>query len=162
MPAIENVNTPIPVETPESEDSILASTMAKECLKIVDTYRKGPRKPIGKASAIHEITGTLTAATPQLTEDELNDALGTYLKIIEQHDRAVMHAMASANEERSETERETPIGSKRGATPGADDGPSKKPKTDDSDFPWVVRGQLGQYKLSPSLEATLTLLRAFA
>jgi hypothetical protein len=136
--------------------------VGKNCEACIDKYRKGGRKPIERVATISDIVSFLTGSTPELSDDELNDALGAYLKIIEQHDRSVEAASRAAPSGRSETADESRAGSKRASTPGENEGVSKKSRSDDSDFPWVVRGLLTGGKLSESLEATLTLLRAFA
>ncbi|KIM77760.1 hypothetical protein PILCRDRAFT_37747, partial [Piloderma croceum F 1598] len=38
----------------------------------------------------------------------------------------------------------------------------KKPKQDDTDFPWAIREHISDYHLGDSLESTLKLLRIFA
>jgi hypothetical protein len=137
--------------------------VGKKCHDAIEKYRKSGRTPIEKVEAISNIASYLSATAPHLTEGELNDSLGTYLKIIEQHDRSVKAAADSVGTAtRSETAGDTPVRSKQAASPGGNEGPSKKAKSDDTDFPWIVRGDLSGCKLSESLETTLTLLRAFA
>jgi len=80
MPGNDEVRTPIPAEGLQTKST---SQMAEKCLESISAYRKGPRSPLAKATAIQEITTALTSATPELTEAEINDALGSYLGIIE-------------------------------------------------------------------------------
>jgi hypothetical protein len=156
----ENVElgTPIADQGPLSES---ASQVAKKCLDIIEEYRKGDSTPLSKAAAIGRITDILTSISPQLTESETNDSLGSYLRIIDQHDRIQITASENGLG-RSETADELSTGAKR---PGSPDGaePSKRQKNDDKDFPWVVREDLGlNHVLSNDLQKTLELLRTYA
>jgi hypothetical protein len=64
--------------------------MAEKCLELIDTYHKGSRTPLDKAATIQDITTVLTSGMPQqFPKLEVNDALGLYLRIIEQHNKSV-------------------------------------------------------------------------
>ena len=157
----------VAVETPNSQtepsaEDVSTSQVAQECLKIIEAYRKSGRKPSDRASRTRELISTLTSSTPELSESEFNDSLGAYLSMLEQHDHSIRHAEGSQRPEDPETEEDTPVRSKRAASPGSADGTGKKQKQDDSDFPWVVREQLSEFQLEGSLEKTLKLLRIFA
>jgi hypothetical protein len=151
-----------PFISAESQASSSASQVGKKCNACIEKYRRSGRKPVERVGAISDIVSYLTASTPELTDDELNDALGSYLKILDQHDRSIEASSGAIPPARSETADDAPTGSKRAATPGENEGFVKKPRSDDTDFPWVVRAQLTQGKLSQSLETSLTLLRAFS
>jgi hypothetical protein len=94
-------------ETPNSlEES--TSHMVEKCLEIIDAYRKGSRTPLIKAATIQNIATALTSGTPQqFPELEVNDALRSYLRIIEQHNKSI-----EATESRFETADERNVGSK--------------------------------------------------
>ena len=135
--------------------------MVKKCLDIVGEYRKGDGTPLSKAATISKIADALTSISPELSEREANDSLGSYLSIIDQHDRTQI-AAGENGAGRSQTADESGIGSKRGGSPGGAE-PSKRQKNDDKDFPWVVREDLGlNLVLSDDLQKTLELLRAYA
>jgi len=85
-----------------------ASHMAQKCLEFIEVYHKGSRTPLAKAAAIQDIMDTLTSGMPeQFSEAEVNDALKSYLKIIEQYDASIEAAAA-----RTETADEPEAGSK--------------------------------------------------
>jgi hypothetical protein len=160
--SMDMTDTPILGQSQPDEQPSPSSQVSKKCLDHVEKYRKGARKPVDKAATIQNIVSLLAGTTPELTEDELNDSLGTYLKILEQQDQAIVDAMTSGEPLRPETVDVTPIGSKRAASPGQQTTTGKKQKQDDSNFPWVVRERLSDSKLCESLESTLALLRVFA
>ena len=64
------------------------SRMARKCLKIIETYRRGTRDPLSKATAIQGITSLLTSAADELSESEINDTLGLYFKILKQYNKS--------------------------------------------------------------------------
>jgi hypothetical protein len=120
----------------ETPDSLGESTLhvAKKCLKLVDTYRKGSRIPLEKAAAIRDITTALTSGTPQqFPESEVNNALGSYLRIIEQHDKSVEVAAS-----RSDTADEHSVGSKRAGSLEPVVSTGKRQKLDETEFPWSI------------------------
>jgi len=135
--------------------------MVKKCLDIIEEYRRGDCTPLSKAATIGKITDILTSVSPQLTESETNDSLGSYLGIIDQHDR-IRDAARENGPGRSETADESGIGTKRPVSPDGTE-PSKRQKNDDKDFPWVVREDLGlNLILSNELQKTLELLRTYS
>jgi hypothetical protein len=71
--------------------------VAKKCLEIIKTYRRGSGTPLSKSAVIQDVTATLTSTTYQFTETEINDALGSYLKIINQCDRSIEAASDQNN-----------------------------------------------------------------
>ena len=81
MPDVE-VTAPIPVGDPATE---YALQVAEKCLEIIETYRKGSRTALCRVAAIQGITTLLTSGTDELTETEINDALGSYLRILKWH-----------------------------------------------------------------------------
>jgi hypothetical protein len=82
--------------------------MAEKCLQLIKNYHKGSRTPLDKAAAIRNITAMLTSgSSQQFLESEMNDALGSYLQIIEEHDKSIV-----AIESRSATADEQGTGSK--------------------------------------------------
>jgi hypothetical protein len=106
---LENVvgtETPDPLGEP-------ALQMAQKCLGLIKTYHKGARTPLHKSAIIQDITTSLTSGTPQqFFESEVNDTLGSYLKIIDQHDRSIESASS-----RSEMINEPSVGSKWTGSP---------------------------------------------
>jgi hypothetical protein len=118
--------------------------MGKKCLDIIEAYRKGPRTPLANAAVIRDVTATLTTATPQFSEAEINDALGSYLRIIIQHDKSIEAAAQGSNGEAngSETIDEPSLTSKRALSPDAAAGTGKRQKPDEADFPWSIREDL--------------------
>jgi hypothetical protein len=153
-------------ETPISSQGPIPDTestpqVGKACLDIIEAYRKGSCNPLDKASAIGKIAETLTSTAPKLTETEVNDSLGTYLQIIEQHERSLEAARINGTE-RSETADISRSGTKRASSPEDSLGTSKKQKADEGDFPWVARESISGIGLSDDLQRTLELLRVYA
>ena len=156
------VQTPITETAQSASESVPSSEVGKECLDIIETYRRGVRTLSEKTKSIREIVLALTTATPELTSSECDDALETYLRILEQH--STLNDSRDSTPEPTQTQErdQLPQGIKRGKSPGTTDESSKKQKQDDSDFPWTVREQLSESGLGDNLEATLKLLKAFA
>ena len=149
-------------QTQSSAGDESASQVARECLKIVEDFRKSARRSIDKASATRDLIDTLASSTPELAELEFNDALGTYQSMLEQHSLSVGGIGRGQGDQDHETEEDPPTGGKRGATPGASDGTGKRQKQDDTEFPWVIREHLSDVQLEGSLGSTLKLLKIFA
>ena len=76
----------IPTGTPQTESP---SQMAKKCLKIIEKYQTGTWTPLSKVMAIQGITSLLTSGAGELSETEVNDTLGLYLRILKQHDKSI-------------------------------------------------------------------------
>ncbi|KIM81521.1 hypothetical protein PILCRDRAFT_787250 [Piloderma croceum F 1598] len=144
----ESISTPN-AETLEegSTATIPESQMAKACLDTIEAYRKSGRQPVDKATATRGLVASLSSAMVELSESELNDSLGVYLVMLEQHDNSVADAHSEGGSRDTETQENANIGSKRAASPDSQTGTGKKQKQDDSDFPWI---------------STLKLLRVFA
>jgi hypothetical protein len=159
----ESVSTP-DAETLEegSTATVPESQMAKACLDTIKAYRKSGRQPGDKATATQALITSLSSAMVKLSESELNDSLGVYLVMLEQHDNSIADARSEEESRDTEMQENTNIGSKRAASPGSQTGTGKKQKQDDSEFPWVVREELTDRRLNGSLESTLKLLRVFA
>ena len=148
--------------TQSSTEDESTSQVAKECLKIIKDFRKSARRSIDKASATRDLIDALASSTPELTEPEFNDMLGTYQSMLEQHNLSIGSVGRDQGDQDHETEEDTLAGGKRGASPGAPDGTGKRQKQDDTEFPWVVREQLSDVQLEGSLRTTLKLLKIFA
>jgi hypothetical protein len=149
-----------PSRAPQDET---ASQVAKKCLEIIEIYRKGPHTPLTKASVIHDITTTLTATATQFTESDINDALGSYLGIINQCDATEIIAGGDNGEtERSRTLDEPQGAHKRVLSPEPVIGASKRHRLDESEFPWAVRESLSEPGLCDELRRTLELLRIYS
>jgi hypothetical protein len=71
--------------------------VAKKCLEIIETHWKGPQTPLAKVAVICDVTTTLTSTTPQFAKTKVNNALGSYLKIISQCDQSGQAASGSGN-----------------------------------------------------------------
>jgi len=149
-------------ETGQSSEDVPTSEVAKKCLDLVETYRRSERKSSNKAGSTREIITALAATMPELSKIEFNDSLGTYLSMLEQHDQSIADSWDGERERGPETEENVALGSKRAASLGTSNATGKKPKQDDTDFPWTVREQISDCHLGDSLESTLKLLRAFA
>ena len=100
--------------------------MAKKCPNSIEIYKKGPRTHLPKVAIIQDVTSTLTAATLQFTETEINDALGSYLKIIAQCDESIEAASAQAGVSNSETLEESSVFPKRVLSPEPATGTGKR------------------------------------
>ena len=149
-------------QTEQTAEGISSSQVAKECLKCVEDYRRSSRKSSDKACATRDIIDALSSSTPELAEHEFNDSLGTYLSMLEQHDRGIGDTGGDRDDANYEAEESHLVRGKRGASPGAPEGIGKRQKQDDTDFPWVVRERLSDTKLGGSLGKTLGLLKIFA
>ena len=69
--------------------------MVQKCLKFIEVYHKGSRTPLARAAAIRDIMEPLISGMPErFSKTEVNDALESYLKIIEQHDASIEAATA--------------------------------------------------------------------
>ena len=100
----------------------------------------------------------LTSRLPQqFPESEVNDTLGTYLRIIKQHNKLITTA-----ETRSETLNENNSGSKQAGSFEPDTSTGKCQMSDDSDFPWRIREGLLGPGICEDLQKTLELLRIYA
>ena len=116
MPDVKD-RSPIVTGAPQTKPP---SQMAKKCLEIIEKYRTGTRTPLSKVTAIQGITSLLTSGMDELLETEINDALGSYLRIIAQHDESINVAEQNASNggvDRSETADEPSLGSKRPGSP---------------------------------------------
>ena len=104
-------NEDVGIETPNSDQGPLSestSQMVKKCLDIIEEYRRGDCAPLSKVATIGKITDILTSVSPRLTEIETNDSLGSYLGIIDQHDR-IRDAARENGPGRSETDRKSVV-----------------------------------------------------
>ena len=124
----DTIETPNPTE---GSKAVSVSQMAKKCLNFIDAYQKGPQTPLSKAVTIGDITVALTTAMPEFSESNINDALGSYLEIIEQHDKLI----AAAGEN------------------GGEPGGAKTPEgPDEANFPWTVQENISGPGLSDELQ----------
>src|SRR5882762_4022598 len=109
-------------------------------------HQRSAKNPLDRAKSIQEIICALTTATPELTRPECDDALGTYLRMLEQHGSddpfGVEEDLRRSRD--SEEEKNPRYGAKRAASLGAEVRATKKPKQDDSDFLWTVHEQLSE------------------
>jgi len=161
MPDVE-VRSPISTGATQTK---FPSQMAKKCLEIIEKYRTGTRTALSKVTAIQEISSTVTSGADELSEAEVDDALGSYLRIIEQHDKSIDVAARNASNggtDRSETTDEPSLGSKRPGSPEPVTGATKRQKPDETDFPWSIRESLSGAGLCDDLQRTLDLLRVYA
>ena len=145
-------------EGPLSEST---SQMAKKCLDIIEEFRRGSCTALDRADVIGKIAGILTSAMPELPEPEVNDALGSYLSIVEQHVQN-LDSERDRGLNRIESDDEPGTGDKRGGSPETGLCAGKKSKIDDGEFPWVVRENLTGVGLSDDLQKTLESLRTYA
>lgn len=144
--------------------------MAKECLNIIEIYRKGTRTPLAKADVIRDITTALTTTTPQFAEADINDALGSYLHIIQQCDPPVQavepagsaEQRASGASDEAGTLDEPLVGAKRTQSPEPAAGSRKRPRSDETEYPWTIRENISGPELCNDLRRTLELLRTYA
>ena len=149
-------------QTESSAGDVPASQVAKECLKLIEDYRKSSHRSSDKASTTRDLIELIATSTLELSKVEFNDSLGTYLSMLEQHDCGIDDA-AGIQRNGDHEEEEGPLDRrKRGASPGAPDGSGKKQKQDDTDFPWVIREKYSDGPLDGSLAKTLKVLKAFA
>src|ERR1700729_3423834 len=146
-------------ETEQSTSMVPTSQVAKKCLNVIEAYRKSGRD---KAVLTCKILSALADTMPLLSESELNDMFGTYLSILEQHDRSIADAQDRNVSGDIEEEEDPTLGTKQAASLGPTNGTGKKQKQDDTDFPWVIREHLSDYQLGDSLRSMLKLLRIFA
>ena len=79
--------------------------------------RKSERTSSNKASATRELIATLATSTSELSDSEINDSLGTYLSMLEQH-RVIADSRTRQEPDDPEAEEISPLGSKRAASPG--------------------------------------------
>jgi hypothetical protein len=99
---------------------------------------------------------------PELTEGKVDDTLGMYLAMLRQHDQAVVSATGNRHSKQLEMVDKSGAGTKWAASLGTSIRIAKRPKSDNSDFPWVVHVQLSDCRLPKSLKTMLTLLQAFS
>jgi hypothetical protein len=151
-------NTPTLVTGPLS---VSASQVGKKCLDVVGVFRNGGCTALDKATCIQQVADILTSTTPQLSEAEVNDALGSYLEIIEQHLRTLQSGRSIGLSQPGAAD-EPSTGDKRGTTPECEVRTSKRAKVDEGEFPWIIRESLSGVELSDDLKKTLELLRTYA
>ena len=135
--------------------------MAKKCLDILEEFRRGGCTALDRVSVIGRIAEILTSATPVLPESEVNDALGSYLNIVEQHVQN-LNSDCDRRLSRIEPDDEPGTGDKRDGSPGTGYCAGKKPKIDDGEFPWVIHKNHTRAGLSNDLHKTLENLRTYA
>src|SRR6266436_103100 len=70
----ETNKTPISATAQSSSAAISASEVGKECLDIIEAFRRSERNPLDKTKSIHEPIFTLTTVAPELTGPKCNDA----------------------------------------------------------------------------------------
>jgi hypothetical protein len=156
--------TPISGTMGSSSVSIPPSEMAQECLRIIEEFRRGERTSIDKAGAIRELVLALTTGMDELTSLECDDALGMYLRMLDQQsdDYALFRTQGEANDFETEENTRALPRNKRAASPEMTDESPKRQKQDENDFPWTIREQVSDGKLGDSLERMLKLLKIFA
>jgi hypothetical protein len=153
------VTAPIPTGDPETEHT---SQVAEKCLEIIETYRKGPWTTLCRVTAIQGITSLLTSGMDELTETEINDTLGLYLRILEQHSNVGEWNRSNKGADRSETADEPSAGSKHLGSPNPVAGTTKRQKADETEFPWSICKNLSRAGLCDDLQRTLDLPRVYA
>jgi hypothetical protein len=84
----DNVPTETPTETPNTQTQQLnkdvsAPHVAQDCLEIIEEYRKSERNGTAKAGATCGLVSALASTTPELTEQEFDDSLASYLSMLE-------------------------------------------------------------------------------
>ena len=103
-----NVPNEIPSETPNTQTqqtgNVPTPNMVKECLKIVEEYRRSEWDGTSKAGVTHGLILTLASTMPELTNQEFNDSPTSYLLMLEQHDHSVQEAGGNQGEENCKTE----------------------------------------------------------
>ena len=82
MTADDTDNAPTLIMGPLSES---ASHVGKKCFDVIGDFCKGGGTALDKATCIQQVADILTSTMSQLSEAKVNNALGLYLKIIEQH-----------------------------------------------------------------------------
>jgi hypothetical protein len=133
-----------------------------KCLDFVKNYRRGARTPLAKASTIHKISTALSSGATKFTDAEINEALGSYLKIIEQCDQSAEAAARTCGDDdsrgsRSETIEDPPAGSKCPGSQYTLEGPGKRQRGEEAEYSWTISG-LG---LCDELQKTLDLLKLY-
>ena len=78
--------TETPNSQTESSEGVSESEVAKKCLDVVEAYRRSEHKSSDKAVATRDLVAAVSASTPELSDPEFNDSLGSYLTMLEQHD----------------------------------------------------------------------------
>ena len=96
-----------------------------------------------------------------LPKSKVNDALGSYLNIVEQHVQN-LDSDRDRRLKRIEPDDEPGTGDKQDGSPGAGHRVGKKPKIDDGEFPWVIHENLTGAGLSDDLHKTFENLRTYA
>ena len=100
--------------------------MGKKCLNIIEIYRKGGQKLMDKVLLIAELLSALATTTPELSDSKLDDSLGSYLDMLEQHDRSVAAAFERTDRRVNETEEDTIHGVKQAVSLGTPNETGKK------------------------------------
>jgi len=127
------------------------------CSKMVDDFRSSK---ISKGTTLSRIHTTLVDALPE-DLSAVEDSFTRYLSIVEDHECHLAQAKQCGNKrsvdngehqddgDEGEPESESPISTKR-------------TKPNDSQYPWIVSDFIRNITLSPSLTATLDLLKLYA
>ena len=140
---------------PTSSNSMLG-TFPAACSKMVDEFRSSK---ISKGATLSQIHTTLVDALPE-DLSTVEDSFAWYLSIIEDHEHHLTQVKQRGNKwsaddgehqddaDEGDIERESPTSMKHA-------------KPDDSQYPWVVSDFIQSVTLSPSLTATLDLLKLY-
>jgi hypothetical protein len=85
-----NPETPVeqtPISGTAGSPSALvpSSEMVQECLNIIEEFQRSMHAITDEAGAIWELVITLTTGMDELTSSEYDDALGTYLRMLDQY-----------------------------------------------------------------------------
>ena len=122
------------------------------CNKPIEDFRASR---ISKATALSRIYITLVDALPE-DPSGVEEAFACYIDIIENHEHHVSEAERRGNRERSKSPVQQQIDEEELSRP------TKRAKPDDSQYPWVISDFIHSVTLSPSLTATLDLLKLYA
>ena len=148
--------------SPLGGDSMLGTFPAAvatqaHCSKMVEDFRSSK---ISKGAALSRIHTTLVNALPE-DLPAVEDGFARYLSIVEDHEHHLTQAKQRGDKRSGEDEEHHNDGDE-GKPERKSPISTKRAKPDDSQYPWIVSDFIRNITLSPSISATLDLLKLYA
>ena len=149
------------VESPSQEEHV------SNCIKAINDYRG---QNISKWEAITQISSALQSATASTDNEQRATAGGTYLAMLDEHDRTLTGASSRGFQGRDQIEGESneqeeqELAGENGAkrSKSRSSSPStKRHKIDESLYAWKIREEFAPTTLSPNLERTRTMVQNY-
>jgi hypothetical protein len=138
-----------------------------DCIKAVDDYRG---QNISKWEAVSQISAAIRSATASTDNEQRATAGGTYLAMLDEHDRAIVNAssrgqqgLEPSSDENYEQEEDLDgeVRSKHSRLSRSCSPSSKRHKFSESLYAWKIQEEIAPTPLSPNLERTRTMVQNY-